>query len=290
MKSRADNAAHTRERATRWKTGIRVMQRLVKAGVDMDDEAAVIRWYGSLNAAAQLRITPGFVREIQDARGKIEAAGKSREPDPDLAEFDNSYRAPGPGPDNLAEIKRERDFYLFKLRKARGRRDSAGESEAAKQHRAYSEVVHEAELHAQRLGRDLGDSYSAADVDRLGLAIAYWLLHSADALINQLAANLVAAAVTAPLDRERIRRVIDPLILRERMLVPLVRATQVNAGAQLPKRFVEAVKAGVESYVEDGAAEFARLYAAAVVDKQYSERRGIDTDLICRQLTIFVRK
>jgi hypothetical protein len=77
-------------------------------------------------------------------------------------------------------------------------------------------------------------------------------MQGADSLITQAAKELTEAAAAGPLDRETVRRVVEPLILRERVVAPMVRATKMEAGVSLPKVFVEALRVGLEAVVEQG--------------------------------------
>lgn len=241
------------------------MQQYLAAGaVPVGDPAAMWQWFAGLSQRSQAKLGTDFRRRIYEEHAKLNGGNVGVEAtDPDVAEFDRTYRTTAAADrDNLAGIKREQAFYLFRMQRARARRDLAAEAEASKQFRNFSDLIHDCELRAQRLGRDLGESFSATDVDRMGRALAYWLMNSADGLIDQVTAALMKALAAGPLDREVVRRAIDPLVIEARVVAPLVRAAQVNAPIALPERFVEAVKAGVVSTIEDGAAEFDRLYAA----------------------------
>lgn len=259
---------YSKERARFWGTSTRTMQLMIADDVPVDDPARMVAWYAALPSRSQGMLSRTFALRIHEERAKLEgvpiATGRPavQLSDPDLAEFNAAYKPTASAEkDNLADIKRERAFYLFRVQRCRERQDRAGESEALKHYGRLADIVHDCELRAQRLGRDLGESFSASDVDRLGRAVAYWLLNSADVLIGQLATGLAAASANGPLDREAIRKVVDPLVIGERVLAPMVRASQVNAGVKLPTRFVEAMKAGAASVLEDGAVEFGKLYA-----------------------------
>lgn len=259
---------YSKERARFWGTSTRTMQLMIADDVPVDDPARMVAWYAALPSRSQGMLSRTFALRIHEERAKMEgvpiATGRPAPQlsDPDLAEFNAAYKPTASAEkDNLADIKRERAFYLFRVQRCRERQDRAGESEALKHYGRLADIVHDCELRAQRLGRDLGESFSAADVDRLGMGLAFWLMHSADTLIAQAATALTAAQSSGPLDREAVRHVIEPLILGERVLAPMVRASQVNAGVRLPARFVEAMKAGAASVLEDGAVEFGKLYA-----------------------------
>jgi hypothetical protein len=260
----------TRALAERWETSERTMQQMRKAAVPVHDDEAMVHWYNGLSSMAQRRLGPGLTKKIREVRSKMEAAGRGGTVNADYAEFTATYaRVKGQGDvDALAHLKKLRDFALFKLDKAQIRSDLSAIQDATKELTHFSSVIHAEELRAQRLGRELGESFSAADVDRLGVAIGYWLLNSADLAINQMAAALATAAAGGPLDREGVRQAIEPVILRERVLAPLVRATQANVPAQLPKRFVDAIRQGLATVLEDGAEECDKMRAEPLPDPE----------------------
>lgn len=265
------DGAHTKERAAYWGCKLRTMQIMRKRGLPVDSDAGMVEWYCRLSQRSQGLLAIPFKGRLDAVRAKLEGreltadpaaavAGKPfapvLQPDADLTEFDKTYKAPAGSTDdhdNLASIRRERAYYLFRMQRARARRDLAAEADAAKQFRNFSDVLHDCELRALKTGRDLGESYSAEDVKRLGRAIGFWLMQSADTVITQVAKELTEAAAAGPLDREAVRRVVEPLILRERVVAPMVRASKMEAGVSLPKAFVEAVKAGLEAVVEQDA-------------------------------------
>jgi hypothetical protein len=263
------DGARTKERAEYWGCKLRTMQIMIKDGLPVDSDAGMVEWYCRLPQRSQGMLALPFKARLGAVRAKLEGRdvaggagavtdGKPFAPvlqqDADVTEFERTYKAPAGSSDdhdNLASIRRERAYYLFRMQRARARRDLAAEADAAKQFRNFSDVLHDCELRALKMGRDLGESYSAEDVKRLGRAIGFWLMQSADTVITQVAKELTEAAAAGPLDREMVRRVVEPLILRERVVAPMVRASKMEAGVSLPKVFVEAVRAGLDAVVEE---------------------------------------
>lgn len=230
------------------------MQVMKSKGVPVDNDAGMVEWYAGLSSAAQEKLGDVFVRKLFEARSKIEKdTGKPVTPDTDAEDFTQAYK-PEVGNDkgSLADIKRQRSFYLFRLERARARGDRMVEAEAMKYFRSLSDLLHDAELRAQKLGRDLGESFSGEDVKRLGRAVGFWLMHGADELIGRAAKSL-AEAPGQPLDVEGVRKIIEPLILAERVVAPMVRSTEQRAGVALPKLFVEAMREGLAGVVETDA-------------------------------------
>ena len=263
---REEAEGHSRERAAFWGCALRTMQIMIKDGVPVDDPEAMVVWFSKLPGRSQGMLKNSFRMRIYEERAKLDASHTAApQLDPDVEEFDRTYKpSAGDERDNLADIKRQRSYYLFRMQRARARKDYSAEADAAKQFRNFSDVVHDCELRAQRLGRDLGESFSASDVDRLGRAWAYWSMNVCDTLVTEIAAAVTPLVEAKTVDRENVRQAIEGALLAERFLVPLVRASQVNAGVALPARFVAAVKAGCAACLEDGEAEFAKLYSTPV--------------------------
>ncbi len=223
-------------------------------GVPVESDAKMVEWFAALPTRSQQLLSASFRDKIFEAQAKLSGDGP---PDPDsksadeLAEFEATYKPSADETDNLAQQKKIREFYHFRWTRAQARRDRAGEAEALKHYARLTDLIHDAELRAARLGRDLGESFSAEDVRRLGRAIGFWLAAGADTLISQAASGLTAALAVGPLDRESVRRIIEPLILTERVAAPMQRATEINAGVALPPIFVEAMQAGLAMVVEE---------------------------------------
>lgn len=243
-----------------WGLGLRSAQNYLRDGMDLESPEVVVKWFTDLSWRSQRMLGDKFRTRIYEERAKLAGEIPGEKPgliDPDLAEFERNYKpSEADEKDNLAGIKRERAYYLFRMQKARARQDHSSEADAAKQFRNFSDVVHDCELRAQRLGRDLGESFGAKDVDRLGRAVGFWLMRGADDAISQSAKAIQDAAALAPLDRETIRKAIEPIFLAERVVNPFARAAGINSGVALPPRFVAAMREGLAGFIEDGAREF----------------------------------
>ena len=227
-------------RAVRWGVPLHKLKRLVKDGAPIYNDAKMVDWFFALANQRQELTHPTLKAKIYELRAAQEgnpapvaeaealtppdkATVRASANEDDSVEFEKTYLPDSAdGNANIASIKREAAFYLFKLKRARARKDHIAESQAAKQFQNFSNLVHDCEVRAARLGRDLGDSFSAADVDRLGHAMAYWLRSSADELISKLATAFAKSG--SQLDRETIRRILEPLVISERVMLPLVRA------------------------------------------------------------------
>lgn len=251
----ATDAGSVAYQAAKWQANTRTIDRWRAAGAPLHDDLEMARWI-----IQQPRSPAPSVRIARSITSKAVGTGAG---DSDVADFEKSY-TPAAEKDNLAAIKREVAYYHFKILRCRERGDATGEAEAVRHFRSMSDLLHDLEIRNQRLGREIGESFGAEDVDRLGRAVAFWLMNSADGLIGQIAAGLVAASAAGPLGREQVRKVIEPLVLEARVMEPMVRAAKVNAPIKLPQRFVDAMREGIALVAEDGAAEFSALYALPV--------------------------
>lgn len=256
--------------------------------VPVDDAADMIRWVAALPSASQAKLTSSFRRRIDEMRVAAErASGHLIVTDPDYAEFERSRAgsaatdAPGESRDrdSLADLKLRRDFAIFKLHRAQARGSIADVKDSTEQIRHISGVVHDEELRAQRLGREIGDILPRPEAERIFRALPYWLLRGVDDLLATLCKRLAAASASGPLFPEEVRALIEPDLLSSRVLAPIVRATQVNAGTTLPTWAVDSMRAALAAALEDAPAEFARLYATPPPAPIAPDRAGAPADL-----------
>lgn len=289
--------AHTRERAAFWRVSLRTMQAMKKRRLPVGDVAAMVRWFATLTAASQTKLTPSFRRRVTEVRLELDrstsASGRASSPrapgtalggppaphgtghsshsdlptDPDLAAFEADYASrtgQSTERDALAALKKETAFLLYKKDQCRARGDEAGVDDAINRLAKNESLVHDAALRAQKLGLELGDVLPAAEVDRIFRALAYWLLRATDELLADLCPRLAAASASGPLFREEVRAHLEPALLAARLLAPLVRAAQLDAGTALPRRCIAALRESLAATLDDGAAAFERLYATPV--------------------------
>jgi hypothetical protein len=231
--------------------------------VPVDDVDGMIRWYASLPTSSQTKLTPEFVRRLTEIR--LEREKENGAPvvlDPDYAAFENAYSAShAKDTDALAHLKRMRDFALFKIQRAQARNDFPAVQDATRQLTHYSSVIHDEELRAQKLGREIGELLPRPEAERVARAFAYWSLRAAEDILTTVCPRLATASGTGPLFQEEIRQLIEPTLLGQRVLGPIARAAQVSSGVHLPQWFVAALRAGIADTLEDGAAVFDSLYA-----------------------------
>lgn len=266
----APKEGHTKERARFWGVQERVMSRLkgMSPPVPVDDPEAMVAWYFHLPTDTQKKMSPGLIRRIHEIRSEMSGGAKGQNEkvipiDQDYAEFAKGYSAKSAkDTDALAFLKKQRDFALFKIDKAQSRNDFAGVSDATKLLTHYSGVIHDEEIRADKLGRELGDILEKREVERILRAMAFWMLRTADESIDGLAAQLSDAAAAGPLLREDARRILEPGLLDGRVLTPLARAAQITAGNTLPEWVIAALRGGVRDTLEDADLLFASLYNA----------------------------
>jgi hypothetical protein len=261
--------AHTKERAEFWRASVRTVQKwkAARPAVPIDDVDGMLRWYAALPSASQAKLTPAFRRRIDEIRaGRERTSGNLFIADQDYADFHRDHgtaTAAGGGQEvaALAALKLQRDFAVFKIQRAQARGSIAEVKDATEQLRYISGVIHDEELRAQKLGREIGDILPRAEAERVFRALPYWLLRGVDDLLAELTKRLAAASSSGPLFPEEVRAIIEPVLLSTRVLLPFVRASQVNAGNTLPVWAVTQMRESMAATLESGAVEFARLYA-----------------------------
>lgn len=271
--------------AERWCVDVRTAQRwLARQGqhtpppgaVDSDD--AMLAWVASLPSAIQAKLSSRFRARIASLRIQRErhggppptlpagAAGATPSSlDPDYAEFLAKHgESPARDSSLLADLKLQAAFAVFKLQRAQARGDLGAVKDATETLRYISGVIHDEELRAQKLGREIGDILPRAEAERILRALPYWLLRSVDELLADVCKRLAAASASGPLFIEEIRQLLEPALLSHRVLAPFARAAQINAGTTLPRWAVDAMRESLAATLEDGAAAFAQLYASPV--------------------------
>lgn len=186
--------------------------------------------------------------------------------DPDYADFiaahpRNPDQAAATDP-FLAELHRQRAFALYKLDRARLRGAAGSVKDAIEEARHLSSVIHDEELRADKLNRELGESLPRPAAERLLRALAYWLARSTDEIESAIVPRLAAATATGvPLYREEIRALVEPALLTSLILAPLHRASRLNIPATLPPWALAALRDGLTATLAAPAEVHARLYA-----------------------------
>lgn len=252
-------AGYTEERAKFWCVSVRVIQLWLKKFIPVDDPRKMIAWYATLPAKSQSKLTPSFRRRVTELRLQIDRApasavrGKSLPGDPEFAAFEEQYTA-GDSADKttLADLKKQFGFYLFKQRACTARQDDAGASEAGRQLTALGGVIHDMELRAQKLGRDLGDLVPRRVLEDTARTIGYHLLRCADALLAELVTALTRCDPGgAPLGPAEVRAIAEPIVLDAAVLQPIVRASFGDNPAAPPDWLVAALRAGLADVLEN---------------------------------------
>lgn len=248
-------AGYTSDRAKFWKVSRRVVQLWLKKNVPVDDVAKMVAWYAAMPAKSQSKLTPAFRRRVTELRIEAEtaASGSSFDGDPEFARFNEEYSA-GEAQDKttLADLKKQFAFYLFKQRQCTARNDQAGASEAMRQLTQLSSVIHDMELRAQKLGRDLGDLVPRRVLEDIAHTLGYHLLRCADAMLAELIVALTRRDPSgAPLGREEIRALVEPIVLTASVVQPIVRAAHGDNPAAPPDWLVAALHAGLAEVLEN---------------------------------------
>jgi len=267
------------QRAAFWRVDLRTVQRWLSRTppLPVDDPAAMIAWVAAQPSVTQAKLSPAFRRRIAELRleaarspsnaavvGAAPASGAIKSPlvmpeDPDRAAFlaarqkaDSSQTAQSNDTGYLAALKFERDFAIFKLQRANATNDLPVIKDVTEAITRLSGVIHDEELRAQRLGREIGDIIPRADYERQLKAIAYWLVRTVDDAKAALAPRLAAASATGPLFRQEVDAILEPVLLTTRVLDPLRRSADLppGTGAALPTWALAALRAALAAAIE----------------------------------------
>lgn len=270
------------QRAAFWRVDLRTIQRWVarKPPLPVDDPAAMLAWVASQSSVIQAKLSLAFRRRIDELRieaSRAPAAAPSSDSaaarpaasaipafqDPDRAAFlsaraeaDSAPAARAHDAAYLSSLKLERDFAIFKLQRANTTNNLPVIKDTTEAITRLSGVIHDEELRAQKLGREIGDIIPRPDYERQLRALAYWLVRSVDDIKAALAPRLAAASATGPLYRQEVDAILEPVLLTTRVLEPLRRAVDLPAGtgAALPPWALAAMRAALAAALEDPAA------------------------------------
>jgi hypothetical protein len=239
------------ERAEFWAVNLRTMQRWLARSVPVDDVGKMVEWYAGLSARNQAKLAPGFRRRLAELQIEhdVESAKLA---EAELKEFEASYR-PGTEQEKsaLADLKRQFSFFLFKQQRCAARGDKAGTAEAMSQVAQLSSVIHDMELRAQKLGRDLGDLVPRKVLEDTGRFMGYNLLRCADQVMAELVAALTAGdPAGARLTAEEITDRVEGILLNAYVLRPIERAAGGDNPAAPPPWLVAALRAGAAEVLE----------------------------------------
>jgi hypothetical protein len=229
------------------------MQLWLRKEVPVESTEKMIAWYAGLPGSHQSRLTPDFRKRVTELRIELAQGSKNPLSDPEFEAFEKSY-SKGEINDQtaLADLKKQFAFYQFKQRACSARKDEAGASAALNQLKDLGSVIHDMELRAQKLGRDLGDLVPRSDLETPARFIAYHLMRCADSSINELVKALTRADPTgAPLTPEEIRALIDPILLNAFVLQPIRRASTGENTSAPPPWLVAALEAGLAEVLEN---------------------------------------
>lgn len=236
---------YSKERAAYWAVDIRVMQNWLAAKVPVHDDAEMKQWYASLAPDVQAKLTPSFRQKILGGE-KRESSG-----DADYKAFEAGYSAEGNDQTVLADLKKQLAFWMFKHRATSEGGDSAGASEAMRQIKELASVVHDSELRAQKLGRDMGDLVPREQLETPARFIGYHLVRCADAALKQIAKAITERDPALPvITAKEIEAIGEPILLTALVFQPMVRAMESDNGAAPPDWLLAALKEGMAEVVE----------------------------------------
>lgn len=265
--------------AAQWKVTDRTIRRWRAAGVPVENVAAMIAWAAGLPSDKQAKLSVDFRRRLTELRMEHERhTGASASSDPYYTEFLASKMTTGEeanardvaghasDTDYLDALKQRRDYALFKLKHAQARNDLTAADDAGRLLKLVAPIIHDEELRAQKLGRELGDFISKPDYERQIRAIAYWLVRAIDVAEAQLAPSLATRSAAGPLFREEVRGMLEPVLLAHFFIEPLRRAANLphDAGGALPPWVLAAMRSAIAACVDDPEAMAAEFNPAPV--------------------------
>ncbi len=224
------------------------------------DGPAMVAWFAALSPETQRKMTKGLVARLAEIRTEIARDTGKTLTDPAYEKFTASRAGKHPSDvEAITELKRLRDFAIFKISAATEIMDFTALNSAKALLRELSAIIHDEEIRGQRLGREMGDILPRPQAEAIAGALGFWLMRGADELIAELQPKLVAASAAGALGYEQIRKIIEPSVLSKRVLVPFVRSMKNETGMTLPKWMVEAMGASMDDALEDGVAEVTKL-------------------------------
>jgi len=233
-----------------------------------DGPAAVLAWFDAKEDRAKQRMHPHFKAKCEEVRANLGASGAlpavgatvsvavaNAEPqnDADYAEFAQAQpalEAKAGDTGTLEKLKRFREFALFKISKAQLKGDTKAIKDYTQQAMHFSSVIHDEELRAHRLGRELGEIIQRNEVEGFLYALAYWQLRCVDEYTATIIPKLIAAGTGKPLDRDAIVEIVEPPLLDARIVKPMERATKTTAGTALPPWFLACIEEAMNRTVE----------------------------------------
>lgn len=242
-----------RELALRWGISRRVADEWRADGVPLESDDGTVAWFTGLDPNLQARKPPAFRKKIAAIRAaKKGPATVSPGDDAAYKAFEAKYESEENNDQTaLAVLKKQQAFYLAKHRAASESDDEATASSAMKQIKELSSVIHDMELRAQKLGRDMGDLVPRKDLETPARFLGYHLLRCADAALTSLAKALTERDPSLPPPTaEEIVALGEPLFLRAVVFDPMQRATAGDNEAAPPAWLVDALRDGMTEVVE----------------------------------------
>jgi hypothetical protein len=231
------------EIAQRWAVSLRTAQQWRKTNVPAHDEAEMVAWYRSHSPASQKRFDARFRAKIGEARVRLKIDVPAKQAAP------GATAAPRTDQQVLTELKRLRDVAISRLSSATESSDMASIAEQTRQIEHLSAVVHDEELRAHKLGRELGEIMERGEVERFVRSEKWWRLRGIDHALASVIPKLIAAGAAAPLTRDSIVNVLEPALLDETLVKPMEGALR-GKGMALPEWFVAIQREALGDLIE----------------------------------------
>lgn len=204
---------------------------------------------------AKTRRVPNAVRQRLADVGAGESAGSAQPGAPDprqqWEEFERqAKKAEGAPRESLAAMMQARDFAAFRFTEAAKKNDKADMKFFADVLSTFDGVIHDAQLRAKKLGIDQGELLPRPEVERIILAIGYWMLRSTYQHLDALEAQLRRLA--PELDGGPLRNALEGELLSVRFLEPFVRASKIQNGVAVPEWVVAKLRETCGDFLSGG--------------------------------------
>ena len=112
-------------------------------------------------------------------------------------------------------------------------------------------VIHDMELRAQKLGRDLGDLVPRSALEGPARQMAYQLMRCADAVVDQLGKALIGRDQSQPITVQEVKEIAEPILLNAYVLQPMVQASNGDNPGAPPPWLVSVMKEGINEVLEE---------------------------------------
>lgn len=239
--SKSSDVDFVRERVAFWRLTERTVYKWLQAGVPLDSVDGTIAWFTAQPESFRRKVTKTFVARVKELRGDNKAA------DERYTTFEAQYHAETSDTQRIADLRRMEAFARYLLNLALKSGDEGEVQTAVEKHKQIADTLRREEAADAKLGRELGDQLSRAEVERIFAAHAAAIFRCIDASLPGLCRRLLSIA-----SPEQVRAKIEPELLSVVFLRPLAESVRLANDRRLPPWAVEAVTAAAGNYIDNG--------------------------------------